>query len=95
MSEQYLDEAIPGGVGTSSDTHFAESEIKKQSKVVRAHDLQEQSIIIRPDADTIVSFCKEYSLPDPEQNESSMEGSRKESRTVREGHSQSRATVDR
>ncbi len=46
QSERSLDEAVPGGVRTSSDTLFAESKIKRQSKVVGAHDLQEQSIII-------------------------------------------------
>ncbi|MCP3682075.1 MAG: hypothetical protein GY861_05230 [bacterium] len=70
-----LDEAIPGGVETSPDTHFVESKIKNQSTVVRAHNLQEQSIIICPNADTIVSVCEECSLLDPEQNESSIQGS--------------------
>ncbi|MCP3681728.1 MAG: hypothetical protein GY861_03470, partial [bacterium] len=89
-----LDEAVSSGVVTSSDTHTIESEIRNQSTVVGALDLQKQSIIICPDADTIVSTHEECALPDPEQNESSIQGSRNESETVHEGHNNSHTTVD-
>ncbi len=95
LSEQSLDKAVYGGVKTSSDTHTAESEIKNQPTVVGALDLQEQSIIICPDADTIVSIHEECSLPDPEQNENSIQRSRNSSKEVREGYNRSRMPIDR
>ncbi len=74
-SGQSFDEAIHGEVGTSSDIPSTKSGIKNQPTVVRVNDLQKQSVIISPDADTIVSFHEECALPDPEQNESSIQGS--------------------
>ncbi|MCP3684074.1 MAG: hypothetical protein GY861_15440, partial [bacterium] len=94
LSEQSLDKAVSGGVGTSSDTHSIGSEIKNQPTVVGAHDLQEQSIIICPDADTIVSIPEECSLPDPEPNESSIQGGQNSSEKMHEGYNRSRMSID-
>ncbi len=94
-SGQSCDKTVSGGVGTSPDLSVGSGAQTKSKRNVGAHELQEQSTIISPDAETIVTVCEESALPDFERTEGSVQKSREASDAVFEGYSHSRMDTDR